>query len=63
MPGRNEGEVEVAMVQRAAGIAGIDLVHAAARHIGGELVHGEELGAGLLADRARYRRYGPHAHA
>ena len=50
MPGRNEGELEVAMVERAAGIARIDLVHAAAGHIGGELVHGQELGVGLLAD-------------
>ena len=38
------------MVKRAAGIARIDFVHAAARHIGGELVHGQELGVGLLAD-------------
>ena len=38
------------MIKRAAGIARIDLVHAAARHIGGELVHGQELGGGLLAD-------------
>ena len=50
MPGRNEGELEVAMVKRAAGIGRIDFVHTAARHIGGELVHGQELGGGLLAD-------------
>ena len=50
MPGRNKGELEVAMVKRAAGIAGVDLLHPAARHIGGELVYGHQLGIGLLAD-------------
>ena len=53
MPGRNEGEVEIAVMERAAGIAGVDLLHPLRRHIGGELVHGDQLGTGLLADAHR----------
>ncbi len=50
MPGRDEGEVEVAVMERAAGVAGIDFLHPMGRHMGGELVHGDELGPCLLAD-------------
>ena len=53
MPSRDEGQVEIVVMERAAGIAGIDLLHPLAGDIGGELVHGEKLGAGLLADAHR----------
>ena len=41
------------MIERAAGIAGIDRLHAEARHMHGELEHGDERRAGLLADGDR----------
>ena len=53
MPGRDEGEVEIAVMERAAGIAAIDLVHSMAGEIGRKLVHGEELGVRLLTDAQR----------
>src|SRR5262245_50787465 len=53
MPGRDEGEVEIAEMERAPGIAAIDLVHALAGEIGRKLVHGDERGVGLLTDAQR----------
>ncbi len=53
VPGGDEGQVERVVMQRAAGIAGIDLVDAPAGQIGRKLVHRQELSAGLLADPHR----------
>ena len=53
MQGRDEREVEIAVMERAAGVAGIDLLHPLAGEIGRKLVHGKELRAGLLADAQR----------
>ena len=50
MPGRDEGEIEVLVIERAAGIARVDLVHALPREVAGELVHGKQGRAGVLAD-------------
>jgi len=50
MPGRHEGKVEILVMLRAAGIAGIDLRHPEARHVHGKLIDGDERGCGLLAD-------------
>ena len=53
MPSGDEGQVEIVVVERAARVAGIDLVHPLPDEIGRELVHGEKLGARLLADAHR----------
>jgi hypothetical protein len=56
VPCRNEGEVEIPMIQGSAGVAGIDLLHAEPRHMHGKLEHGKERRAGLFADRDRIAR-------
>jgi hypothetical protein len=50
MPGRHEGEVEVRVRLRAAGIAWIDLLHAQTRHMHGKLIDGDERYRRLLAN-------------
>jgi len=51
VPGGHEGEVEILVMERATGIAGIDLLHPEARHMHGKLIDGDEWRRGLLADR------------
>ncbi len=50
MQGRHEGQVEVLVGLRAAGIAVIGVLHPLVLQIAGELVNGDELCSGLLAD-------------
>jgi hypothetical protein len=50
MPGRHEGDVEILMMLPAAGIAGIDLRDAEARHMHGKFIDGDEWCPRLLAD-------------
>ena len=46
-------EIEVLVIERAAGIAGIGVLHALPGQEGGKLVHGKQRRAGILADRDR----------
>ena len=41
VPGGNEGEIEIGMIQRAAGIPGVDLVDSLPSDMRGEFVHDE----------------------
>ena len=49
MPSRYESEIEIVVIDRAAGIARIDTVDPLTRKIGGKLVHGDKRRAGILA--------------
>ncbi len=51
MPGWHKGEIEIAVIEHAAGIAGIDLVHPLPCEIRGKLMHRQQRRPGVLADR------------
>ena len=50
VPGGYEGEIEILVMERATGVAGIDFLHPEARHMHGKLIDGDERRGGLLAD-------------
>ena len=53
MPGGHEGEIEILVIERAAGIARVDLLDALPCQVGGKLVHGKQRRPRLLADGDR----------
>ncbi len=53
MPSRDKGQVEIVVIERAAGVAGIDFLHPMTGEISRKLMHGKKLGARFLTDAHR----------